>query len=148
MTWEQIFEQTDRDINLQRVMNVLPYGKNRRTDWIPDRAIGPTDDEIYDAESEYNDNELRAGYCRNPTPGDLSPEPVGKTRNPDEFQKKTTSRVDSDLLSGTGLDGDSGIPTIDTLIKIGLWNFLKEETKAEMTVLAAADTHRGRSRPS
>ena len=48
MTWEQIFEQTDRDINLQRVMNVMIYGKTTgEHDWIPERAIGPTDDHLY-----------------------------------------------------------------------------------------------------
>ena len=26
LTWEEIFAQTDRDINLQRVMNVMRYG--------------------------------------------------------------------------------------------------------------------------
>ena len=30
LTWEQIFEQTDRDINLQRVMNVMVYGESNR----------------------------------------------------------------------------------------------------------------------
>jgi len=29
MTWEKIFEQTDRDINLQRVMNMMAYEKKQ-----------------------------------------------------------------------------------------------------------------------
>ena len=59
LTWEEIFAQTDRDINLQRVMNVMRYGNETgKHDWIPDRAIGPTDDLLYEAEKEYNDREL------------------------------------------------------------------------------------------
>jgi len=45
MTWQEIFEQTDRDINLQRVMNVMVYGtETAGHDRIPDRAVGPTED--------------------------------------------------------------------------------------------------------
>ena len=32
LTWEQIFAQTDRDINLQRVMNVMVYGEKTGRD--------------------------------------------------------------------------------------------------------------------
>ncbi len=61
LTWEKIFEQTDRDINLQRVMNVLSFGATTgERDWIPDRAIGPTDDALYDNEKDYNDKQLVA----------------------------------------------------------------------------------------
>ena len=59
LSWEEIFAQTDRDINLQRVLNVLHYGRETGShDWIPDRAIGPTDDLLYEAEAEYNDQDL------------------------------------------------------------------------------------------
>ena len=59
MGWEEIFAQTDRDINLQRVMNVVRYGTATRSyDWIPDRAIGPTDDLLYESEAAYNDGEV------------------------------------------------------------------------------------------
>ncbi|MBU4121409.1 MAG: hypothetical protein KKA48_07635, partial [Proteobacteria bacterium] len=58
LTWEQIFAQTDRDINLQRVMNVMVYGaETGKNDWIPERAIGPLDDALYEAEGAYNDGE-------------------------------------------------------------------------------------------
>lgn len=60
MIWETIFEQTDRDINLQRVMNVMPYGKKTdEHDWIPDRAIGPTEDILYEPESKYHDQQVK-----------------------------------------------------------------------------------------
>ena len=50
LTWEEIFAQTDRDINLQRVMNVMVYGEETgKQDWIPERAIGPIDDDLYDS---------------------------------------------------------------------------------------------------
>ncbi|OGT96556.1 MAG: hypothetical protein A2X80_01450, partial [Geobacteraceae bacterium GWB2_52_12] len=59
LTWQQIFEQTDRDINLQRVMNVMVFGRDTvNRDWIPERAIGPTEDVLYEAEGEYNDGEV------------------------------------------------------------------------------------------
>ena len=60
LTWEEIYEQTDRDINLQRVMNVMTFGKSTgHNDWVPDRAIGPTDDGLYDAEKDFHDSEIR-----------------------------------------------------------------------------------------
>ena len=67
MAWQQIFEQTDRDINLQRVMNVMVYGEETaRHDWIPDRAIGPTDDWLYELEREFNDWNWRVCSTRDP----------------------------------------------------------------------------------
>ena len=71
LTWEEIFAQTDRDINLQRVMNVMVYGEETgEHDWIPDRAIGPTDDRLYEAERDYNDEELSRHSGKTP-PGDI-----------------------------------------------------------------------------
>jgi len=68
LTWEKIFEQTDRDINLQRVMNAMVYGKNTgQHDWIPDRAIGPIDNDLYDAEKDYHDQELSRFLEKSPT---------------------------------------------------------------------------------
>ena len=43
MTWEQIFEQTDRDINLQRIMNIMTYRKNRRGTGLDTRPGHRTD---------------------------------------------------------------------------------------------------------
>ena len=84
LTWEQIFAQTDRDINLQRVMNVMQYGEDTAAyDWIPERAIGPTEDLLYEAEADYYDAEVervnrqeRCGHvhCRETAPAHGEPQ--------------------------------------------------------------------------
>ncbi len=104
LTWEEIFAQTDRDINLQRVMNVMVYGaETGKQDWIPERAIGPIDDDLYDAEKEYNDGELCRFLGK-------SPEEIrdhadrGKAGTPDETPQGAAARTDPGLLPGAGLD--------------------------------------------
>ena len=79
LTWEQIFEQTDRDINLQRVLNVLSFGATTgERDWIPDRAIGPTEDTLYELEKEYNERQL-SEILQWPLP-EIQQMPTGKKR--------------------------------------------------------------------
>ena len=104
MTWEEIFAQTDRDINLQRVMNAMVYGEETgKQDWIPDRAIGPIDDALYDTEKEYHDREVAR------LPG-KSPEEIkdhedrGKAGTPDEPPQGAAPRSGPGLLPGAGLD--------------------------------------------
>jgi aldehyde:ferredoxin oxidoreductase len=134
MTWEKIFEQTDRDINLQRIMNVMTYGKTTGDhDWIPDRAIGPTDDQIYAAETEYNDNEM-SRILQKPL-SEISDLPLSEKREIlMNYRKKQLRELIQVYYQERGWS-DSGIPTIDTLKKIGLWNFLNEETKTRITGL-------------
>ncbi len=137
MTWEKIFEQTDRDINLQRIMNVMTYGKTTgEHDWIPDRAIGPTDDQIYAAEMDYNDNEAEQDFGEIPS-GDLGHGLSEKREILMNFRKKQLRKLIQIYYQERGWT-DSGIPTIDTLKKIGLWNFLNEETKTRITDLLDA----------
>jgi len=134
MTWEKIFEQTDRDINLQRTMNVLVYGKTTgEHDWIPDRAIGPTDDQIYSAEMDYNDQEV-SRILGKPIP-DISVMNIAEKRGTlMNFRKEQLRKLIQIYYQERGWN-DLGIPTIDTLKKIGLWNFLNEETKTKITGL-------------
>jgi aldehyde:ferredoxin oxidoreductase len=129
LQWEAIFAQTDRDINLQRVLNVIRYGKETGyNDWIPDRAIGPTDDLLYEEEAEYNDKNLA--------------ELLGKTL--EELQTMLTSDKREQLMAHRKEQlrrliqtyyqergwSSCGIPTPETLRKLGLWEFMDEESRS------------------
>jgi len=131
LTWEQIYEQTDRDINLQRVMNAAFYGKDTgKFDWIPDRAIGPTDDSLYEAEKEYNDSRL----CE--IPGKFTNDILGmstaeKRKLLMDHRKSQLKELIQTYYRERGWN-ENGIPQVDTLDRIGLWAFLSEETKAQI----------------
>ncbi|MFH0789486.1 MAG: aldehyde ferredoxin oxidoreductase C-terminal domain-containing protein, partial [Pseudomonadota bacterium] len=128
MTWEEIFEQTDRDINLQRIMNVMVYGKaTGEYDWIPDRAIGPTDEQLYTAEMDFNDQEV--GKILGKPLADISAMDTSEKREIlINFRKTQLRQLIQAYYQERGWT-NSGIPKIDTLKRIGLWDFLKEETK-------------------
>jgi aldehyde:ferredoxin oxidoreductase len=131
MTWEQIFEQTDRDINLQRIMNTMVFGKTTgEHDWIPDRAIGPTDDQIYAAEMDYNDNEL-SRILGKTVPEILAMNLAEKRDILIDFRKEQLRKLIQIYYQERGWT-DSGIPKIETLKKIGLWDFLNRETQGRM----------------
>jgi aldehyde:ferredoxin oxidoreductase len=137
LTWEKIFEQTDRDINLQRIMNVMTYGKTTgEHDWIPDRAIGPTDDRIYAAEMDYNDNEL-SRILEKSIPEISAMNLSEKREILMNFRKEQLRQLIRIYYQERGWT-DSGIPRLDTLKKIGLWDFLNEETKTRITNLLNA----------
>ena len=134
LTWEKIYEQTDRDINLQRVMNAMTFGKDTgENDWIPDRAIGPTDDSLYDAEKDFHDAEV----------SNISGKPL------DDIQKMETREKRGILMSyridqlrkliqayyGERGWNAAGIPTVDTLKQVGLWDYLNKETKTKIIEL-------------
>jgi aldehyde:ferredoxin oxidoreductase len=136
LSWEEIFAQTDRDINLQRVLNVLRYGRETgRHDWIPDRAIGPTDNSLYEAEAEFNDRDLM--------------ERLGK---PAEEISSLTTECKRTLLMETRKEqlrklvnvyyqergwSSSGIPMPETLRKLGLWEFLSDEARSAIIKLTS-----------
>ena len=135
LTWEEIFAQTDRDINLQRVMNVMIYGEETgEQDWIPERAIGPTDEDLYEAEKEYNDGEL----CRflEKSPEEIRGLPTAEKR---ELLMKHRREQLRDLIQAYYRERGwtpSGIPTPVTLKRIGLWGFLTEEARTKIGTLA------------
>lgn len=135
MTWEQIFEQTDRDINLQRVMNIMYYGKEAgQHDWIPDRAMGPTDDSLYEAEQEYSDQELIGILGK--TPADIKAMPTNeKLEILMKHRKEQLRKLIQVYYKERGWNS-FGIPTVDTLQQLGLWQYLNEETKTEMSSIA------------
>ena len=134
LTWEKIFEQTDRDINLQRVMNAMVYGKNTgQQDWIPDRAIGPIDNHLYDAEKDYHDQELSRFLEKSPT--EIQNMTTGEKRaNLMNHKKEQLRQLIQAYYQERGWN-TSGIPTIDTLKQIGLWTFLNEGTKTKICEL-------------
>jgi aldehyde:ferredoxin oxidoreductase len=135
LTWEQIFAQTDRDINLQRVMNIMVYGaETGKQDWIPERAIGPIDDDLYEAERAYNDEEI--SRLPDKSPEEIIVTPTGEKREILMNHRKEQLR---ELIQAYYRERGwtpSGIPTPATLKQIGLWDFLTEEAKAKISALA------------
>ena len=136
LTWEEIFAQTDRDINLQRVMNVMRYGRETGShDWIPDRAIGPIDDRLYEAEQAYNDQEL--GRLLGETAAELQPMPTGERRELlMKHRKEELRKLIQSYYEERGWNG-AGIPTAATLERLGLWEFLDKETQSTISALAS-----------
>ncbi|MEQ8204102.1 MAG: aldehyde ferredoxin oxidoreductase C-terminal domain-containing protein, partial [Smithellaceae bacterium] len=134
MTWEKIFEQTDRDINLQRIMNVSAFGaKTGEHDWIPDRAIGPTDDYLYDVEKEYNDEQL-SGFLHKPSAYIAKMETPEKRKLLMEHRREELRKLIAVYYTQRGWS-NNGIPRVETLKQIGLWDFLTEETKTKIAAL-------------
>ncbi len=131
LTWEQIFEQTDRDINLQRVMNAMSFGaKTFENDWIPDRAIGPTEDALYEMEEKYNDKEL-AGLWNKPVE-EIEKMETAKKREALMKHRKAELRKLIDVYYAQRGWTDKGIPSVETLKRIGLWDYLKDETQTQI----------------
>jgi aldehyde:ferredoxin oxidoreductase len=139
LTWRQIFAQTDRDINLQRVMNTLVFGtETGRSDWIPDRAIGPVDDALYEGEREYHDGEVARILGK--TPAEIGRMQTGEKREALMKSRKESLR---NLIGAYYRERgwtDRGVPTRDTLEAIGLWPFLHEEARDRILRLNAAST--------
>jgi aldehyde:ferredoxin oxidoreductase len=134
LTWEEIFAQTDRDINLQRVMNVTRYGSDTVThDWVPDRAIGPTDDQLYEAEQEYNDHEV--GAILGQPESALLKMPTAEKRHILMQHRKEELRKLVQVYYGERGWSASGVPTVDTLQELGLWRFLTADTQALLAEL-------------
>jgi aldehyde:ferredoxin oxidoreductase len=132
LTWEKIFEQTDRDINLQRVMNVLSFGAaTGARDWIPDRAIGPTDDALYEREADYNDRALST--VLNKPLSDVQMMETDEKRAILMKHRKEELRKLIDVYYRQRGWTDTGIPKVDTLKQIGLWQYLSDEAKKSIT---------------
>ena len=136
MTWQEIFAQTDRDINLQRVMNVMVYGtETARHDRIPERAIGPTDDALYDAEREDNDREL-ARFLEKPL-AEVQGMPAAQKRGLLMDRRKGQLRELVQTYYRVRGWNEAGVPTPETLKRIGLWEFLNGEARAKILEMTA-----------
>ena len=135
LTWEEIFAQTDRDINLQRVMNVMKYGEQTASyDWIPERAIGPTEAALYEAEADYCDAEVAVLLGKEPA--GLAGMPTEEKRQLlMEHRKEELRRLVAVYYEERGWSA-RGIPRVETLKQLGLWNFLGEETQTRLAALA------------
>ncbi|MCG2741205.1 MAG: aldehyde ferredoxin oxidoreductase C-terminal domain-containing protein, partial [Syntrophaceae bacterium] len=115
--------------------NVMVYGKETaRQDRIPDRAVGPTDDLLYDAEKEYNDREL-AGFLGKPV-ADVQRLPTAEKREILMKRRQEQLRELIQVYYRARGWSSSGIPTPETLKKIGLWEFLTAEAKAKILEMA------------
>jgi aldehyde:ferredoxin oxidoreductase len=128
LEWEEIFAQTDRDINLQRVLNVLQYRRETGNyDWIPDRAIGPTDDPLYESEAEYNDRDLaeRLGAGTE----NLKGMTTGQKRELLMSRRREQLRMLIDSYYQERGWNSCGIPMPETLRQLGLWAFLTDEAR-------------------
>jgi aldehyde:ferredoxin oxidoreductase len=134
MTWEKIFEQTDRDINLQRVMNMMAYEKKTgEHDWIPDRAIGPTEDRLYEKEKDYNDQQLSIILSKPPV--DIQKMKTAEKREIlMRHRKEELKKLIGVYYAQRGWS-ITGIPKVETLKQIGLWNFLSEEARTKVTAM-------------
>jgi aldehyde:ferredoxin oxidoreductase len=136
LTWEQIFEQTDRDINLQRIMNVMVFGiSTGENDWIPERAIGPTDDELYLAERDFHDQEM-SRILEKPLSDIAGLNTSEKRETLMNHRKEQLRKLIQIYYQERGWSA-SGIPTTNTLKRVGLWDFLNEEVKARISEVLA-----------
>jgi aldehyde:ferredoxin oxidoreductase len=136
LSWEDIFAQTDRDINLQRIMNVMRYGDcTARMDWIPERAIGPTDDRLYEAEHAENDKELCEALGL--TMKDLARHSSAEKRDMLMNHRKDQLRKLVKVYYEERGWNEGGIPTVATLQGLGLWGYLTAEAQARITELNA-----------
>ena len=134
MTWEQIFEQTDRDINLQRIMNVMAYDKETgEHDWIPDRAIGPTEDILYEKEKDYNDRQL-SSILKKPLDEIQKMKTAEKRDILMKHRKEELKKLISIYYTQRGWSA-AGIPRVETLKKIGLWEFLNDEARTKVAAM-------------
>jgi len=135
LTWEQIFERTDRDINLQRVMNAVIFGEQTGMyDWIPDRAIGPTDDALYESEAAYSDADL--GRLAVLTPEEIGRMPVTERRARLMSGRKAALTELIQAYYGERGWTERGIPRPAVLKELGLWKFLREDTRTKISALA------------
>jgi aldehyde:ferredoxin oxidoreductase len=134
LTWQQIFEQTDRDINLQRVMNVMVYGSGAGAmDWIPDRAIAATDDLLYENEQEYNNQQVEKILAKTPEEVRLMTT-AEKRETLMNFRKGELRELINIYYRKRGWN-ERGIPSVGTLKQLGLWEFLNEEARERIAEL-------------
>jgi aldehyde:ferredoxin oxidoreductase len=115
-------------------MNVMRYGKETGNhDWIPDRAIGPTEDSLYEAEAEFNDGEVAS--ILDSSLDEVQKMPVSERRNElMKHRKSELKRLVQVYYEERGWNPE-GIPTVSTLKYLELWQFLTAETKIRLKEL-------------
>ncbi len=134
MTWQEIFARTDRDINLQRVMNVMRYGRNTPDyDRIPDRAVGPTSDLLYMDEADYNDGEV--ARILGISAGEVASLDTTRRRETLMAYRRQELRKLVEVYYAERGWNANGIPFIDTLQELGLWEFLTVQAQGSIMAL-------------
>jgi aldehyde:ferredoxin oxidoreductase len=113
-------------------MNAMIFGEGTgEHDWVPDRAIGPTDDDLYDAEKDFHDAELSKIL-------DKSLEDIDKIHTKDKretlmnFRKEQLRKLIRTYYRERGWN-TNGVPKVETLKQVGLWDFLNQETQTKIT---------------
>jgi len=114
----------------------MVYGtETARHDRIPERAGGPTDDALYDAEQEDNDREL-AGLLDKPLAEVQGMPPARKRERLMGRRKERLRELVQAYYRARGWT-EEGIPTPETLKRIGLWAFLNQEAQARILEMNA-----------
>jgi aldehyde:ferredoxin oxidoreductase len=114
----------------------MVYGKDTGLyDRIPERAIGPTDDALYDAEQEDNDREL-ARFLEKPL-AEVQGMPAAKKR--ELLMDRRKGQLQELVQTYYRVRGwnKEGVPTPETLKRIGLWEFLNGEARARILEMTA-----------
>jgi aldehyde:ferredoxin oxidoreductase len=104
-------------------------------DRIPDRAVGPTEDLLYDAEQEENDREL-AGFLGKPLADVQGMTPAEKRELLMNRRKEQLMELVRTYYRVRGWTA-FGVPTPETLKRIGLWEFLNTEARARILEMTA-----------
>jgi len=104
-------------------------------DWIPERAIGPTDDLLYEAEHTENDHELCAalGLSMKELMRHSTAEKREMLMN---HRKEQLRKLVTVYYEQRGWNGN-GVPTVATLQGLSLWGFLSDEARERITGLNA-----------
>jgi len=109
-------------------MNMMAFGeKTGEQDRIPDRAIGPTEDALYEKEKDYNDGQVSS--ILNKSLNEIRKLPIFEKRKIlMEHRRKELKKLIGVYYAQRGWT-ERGIPTVETIRRIGLWDFLEEEAK-------------------
>ena len=115
-------------------MKMMAYEKKTgEHDWIPDRAIGPTDDVLYDKEKDYNDQQL--SIFLNKPPIEIQKMQTAEKREILMGHKKEELKKLIGVYYAQRGWSAAGIPKVETLKQIGLWNFLSDEAKTKVAAM-------------
>ncbi|MEJ2247038.1 MAG: aldehyde ferredoxin oxidoreductase C-terminal domain-containing protein, partial [Acidobacteriota bacterium] len=103
----------------------------------PDRAIGPTDDQLYRVEEEFNDSDLAARLDKNPE--ELAAMPIHEKRDLLMTHRKEQLRMLIDIYYQERGWNSLGIPMPETLKQLGLWEFLDEKSRSTIIELTSEE---------
>jgi aldehyde:ferredoxin oxidoreductase len=115
-------------------MNIMVYDKETgEHDWIPDRAIGPTEDSLYEKEKDYNDQQLSI-ILNKPLTEIFKIKTAEKREILMQHRKEELRKLIAVYYAQRGWS-NKGIPKVETLKQIGLWNFLSDEARTKIVAM-------------